>query len=56
MGEVRPPEPLWRVWVDTRRRIVSFHREEGCRLMEFRSWELFQNYIDRYTAEQYRYQ
>ena len=22
-------ENLWRVWVDTRRRIVSFHEEEG---------------------------
>jgi transcriptional regulator with XRE-family HTH domain len=49
-------EALWRVWVDTRRRIVSFHQEEGWRLLEFRSWELFQNCIDRYTAEQYRYQ
>ena len=23
-------EPLWRVWVDTQRRIVSFHEEESC--------------------------
>ena len=27
-------EPLFRVWVDTRRRIVSFHEEEGCKLLE----------------------
>ena len=40
-------EPLWRVWVDTRRRIVSFHEEEGCQLLEFRSraagWCLIRN-------------
>ena len=23
-------ENLWRIWVDTNRRIVSFHEEEGC--------------------------
>lgn len=34
-------ENLWRVWVDTSRRIVSFHEEEGCKLLEFRSRELF---------------
>ena len=21
--------PVWRIWVDTRRRVVSFHEEEG---------------------------
>ena len=30
-------ETLWRVWVDTHRRIVSFHEEEGCQLLELRS-------------------
>ena len=29
-------EPLFRVWVDTHRRIVSFHEEKGCKLLEFR--------------------
>ncbi|MBP3510358.1 hypothetical protein [Oscillibacter sp.] len=23
---------LWRIWVDTRQRIVSFHEAEGCEL------------------------
>ena len=32
---------LWRMWVDTKRRIVSFHEEEGCQLLEFRSREMF---------------
>lgn len=49
-------ENLWRVWVDTRRRIVSFHEEEGCQLLEFRSRELFLSCVDQYTCKQYRYQ
>ena len=49
-------EKLWRVWVDTRRRIVSFHEEEGCQLLEFRSRELFLSCVDQYTGMQYRYQ
>ena len=35
-------EAVWRIWVDTRRKVVSFHEEEGSQLMEFRSWEMFQ--------------
>ena len=49
-------EPLWRVWVDTRRRIVSFHEEEGCQLLEFRSREMFIHCVDEYAKKQYRYQ
>ena len=48
-------ENLWRVWVDTRRRIVSFHEEEGCQLLEFRSRELFLSCVDQYTRLQYGY-
>ena len=33
--------PSWRVWIDTQRRIVSFHEEEGFQPMEFHSRELF---------------
>lgn len=29
-------EPIWKMWVDTRRRVVSFHEEAGAQLMEFR--------------------
>ena len=43
-------ENLWRVWVDTSRRIVSFHEEEGCKLLEFRSRELFLSCVDQYTG------
>lgn len=49
-------ESLFRVWVDTHRRIVSFHEEEGCKLLEFRSRELFLSCVDQYTGMQYRYQ
>ena len=49
-------ENLWRVWVDTRRRIVSFHEEEGCQLLEFRNRELFLSGVDQYTGMQYRFQ
>ena len=45
-------EPLFRVWVDTNRRIVSFHEEEGCQLLEFRSREMFMNCVDQYTGQQ----
>jgi len=48
--------PLRRVWVDTRRRVVSFHPAEDCELLEFRNRELFLHCIDQYTADQYRYQ
>ena len=47
---------LWRIWVDTKRRIVSFHEEEGCQLLEFRSHEMFLSCVDQYSGKQYRYQ
>lgn len=46
---------LWRIWVDTGRRVVSFHEEEGSQMLEFRSRELFLNCVDQYTKQQYRY-
>lgn len=54
--ERQESEGVWRMWVDTERRIVSFHEEPGSQLLEFRSRELFQACIDHYTARQYRYQ
>ena len=44
-------ETLWRVWVDTHRRIVSFHEEEGCQLLEFRSRETLLNYARTINEE-----
>ena len=49
-------ESLFRLWVDTQRRIVSFHEVEGGQLLEFRSRDLFMNCVDQYTGQQYRYQ
>ncbi len=56
MEQTRNTENLWRVWVDNHRRIVSFHEEEGCQLMEFRSREMFWSCVEQYTGKQYRYQ
>ena len=56
MEKQRSSETMWRVWVDTERRIVSFPEEEGCKLLEFRSREMFLNCVDQYTGMQYRYQ
>ena len=56
MEKTSVTENLWRVWVDTSRRIVSFHEEEGCKLLEFRSRELFLSCVDQYACKQYRYQ
>lgn len=47
---------LWRIWVDTKNRIVSFHEEEGCQLLEFRNHELFISCVDEYSGRQFRYQ
>jgi len=56
MEQANTAENLWRVWVDTRRRIVSFHEEEGSRMLEFRSRDMFFRCIEQYTGKQYRYQ
>ena len=56
MKEAEHAAPQWRFWVDTQRRVVSFHETENCELLEFRSRELFLRCIDRYTEQQYRYQ
>lgn len=52
----RKKQKIWRIWVDTQRRIISFHEIPDARLLEFCNSELFQSCIDRYTAQQYRYQ
>ena len=49
-------QPLWRVWVDNQKRIVSFHEEEDCKLLEFRNRDMFFSCIEQYTGKQYRYQ
>ena len=56
MEKTMTAETVWRVWVDTQRRIVSFHEEEGCQLLEFRCHEMFLRCVDQYSCKQYRYQ
>ena len=55
-GRENKERQVWRVWVDTRRRVVSFHAAPGFQMLEFRSYELFQSCIDGYTAQRCRYQ
>ena len=55
-GRENKERQVGRVWVDTRRRVVSFHAAPGFQMLEFRSYELFQSCIDGYTAQRYRYQ
>ncbi len=43
-------QPLWELWVDPVRRIVSFHPEAGGQYLAFQSRELFLRCIDQYTA------
>ena len=56
MEQLNTAEPLWRVWVDTRRRVVSFHEEEDSQLLEFRNRDLFFSCIEQYTGKQSRSQ
>ena len=46
----------WRVWVEPRRRLVSFHRTEGGTLMEFRSYEMFMECLGQYAERGFRFQ
>ena len=52
----KTPELLWRVWIDTRRRVVSFHEQKDACLLEFRSQDLFWSCVNQYAGLQYRYQ
>lgn len=55
MEREKSPE-IYRLWVDTRRRVVSFHPEPETELLEFRDRELFLRCVDSYTEQLYRYQ
>lgn len=55
-GTEKEGRQVWKIWVDTRRRVVSFHAVPGFHPLEFYSYELFQSCIDGYTAQRYRYQ
>ena len=56
METKREKKNTWRIWVDTNRKIVSFHEEERCAMLALRSREMFINCVDQYTGLQYRYQ
>ena len=46
---------LWRMWVDTKRRIVSFHEEKDCQLLGSAARDVL-SCVDQYACKQYRYQ
>ena len=50
-----PAVQVWRIWVNPRRKVVSFHEEENFQLLEFRDRELFLRCVDQYTHQQFRY-
>ena len=56
MEKTTAASPLWRIWVDTKNRIVSFHETEGCQMLEFRNHDMFLRCVDTYAGRQYRYQ
>lgn len=56
MEKSRTAHAFWRMWVDTKNRIVSFHEQENCQLLEFQNHELFLRCVDEYSGRQYRYQ
>ena len=56
MKQAEVEQMVWRIWVDNRRRLVSFHEEEGCQMLEFYSREMFLRCVDEYTEKKYRYQ
>ena len=56
MEKTTRESPLWRIWVDTRNKIVSFHEAEDSQLMEFHSHDMFLHCVDEYAAKAYRYQ
>lgn len=47
---------VWRFWVDTKQRIVSFHPVDGFQLLEFHDQALFFRCMEEYTNQKYRYQ
>lgn len=54
--KTRTERQRFRIWVDTDRKIVSFHEEEGCEMIEFYNKEMFLRCVDQYTCRQFRYQ
>lgn len=54
--KTRTERQHFRIWVDTKNKIVSFHEEEGCEMIEFYNKEMFLRCVDQYTCRQFRYQ
>ena len=46
----------WKIWIDNKNKIISFHEVKGFQLLEFHNAEFFQNFLEYYKERQYRYQ
>ena len=46
-------EPIWKLWVDTQRRVVSFHEEAGSQLLVGRDRARYWGGIDGDPAQLY---
>ena len=55
-GDLPQTAPVFRIWVDPKRRVISFHPMEGCPKLVFHSRQLFFRCADQYTARQFRWQ
>ncbi len=53
---IKQDPPPWRIWVDTQRRIVSFHPEDGFELLDFRVQALFFRFVDEFTRLHYGFE
>lgn len=56
MEQAKLEKTPWRIWVDTKSKVVSFHEAEGCQLLEFRNHDMFLTCVNEYSGKQYRYQ
>ena len=52
----RNERPRWRIWVDTQRKIVSFHEVPQFEVVAFALHEYFLNYIQSLSDSGYRFQ
>ena len=49
-------EYLWKIWVDNKQRIVSFHEVEGFLLFEFHDEDFYLDFLEQYSKGDYRFQ
>ena len=56
MEQTRVVDNLWRIWVDTKRRIVSFHEEAGFHVLSFPTRDAMFHFVFEKGADGFRIQ